>query len=414
MQGVYASGATNWTVPTFDENGEPDPYGDYQAYKLRGVVISDPRQMLDTTADYREGPFKYMGGQWQIYVQAETGEDFGGVALYLAQNYGNFWSHYPDWNYNYINGEWENEAPGFQADNEMDRLNYPSYTSTTTPVSEPLRAGDIVEIHARGGLSYKGKFNCNEQHTNGCDGLDMDFDIYLIQRNSALPLENIELNDVYVDPIFDPTRQSGGELYQGQRVRLQNVTISNPGQWGLIDPDSIAPDTNDPGEYYTIHVTDATQTLTFDIVLGENDSFVGTTVPTGPLDIIGVFDQDATDNVCGTDGYRMWALSPDDFLKAGLLPGDANMDDVVDDRDATIMATNWGKPFSDGAKWRHGDFSGDGQVNQDDAALLAEHWLQTPASDTAVPEPGMLLLLSGCGLMFWVLRKRDINTSRYQ
>jgi hypothetical protein len=29
---------------------------------------------------------------------------------------------------------------------------------------DPLRAGDLVEIRARGGLSYAGKMNVNEQH----------------------------------------------------------------------------------------------------------------------------------------------------------------------------------------------------------------------------------------------------------
>ncbi len=54
-----------------------------------------------------------------------------------------------------------------------------------------------------------------------------------------------------------------------------------------------------------------------------------------------------------------------------LLPGDANMDGVVDGRDATVLATNW---LSREASWESGDFNGDGIVNGIDITLLSANW----------------------------------------
>ena len=78
------------------------------------------------------------------------------------------------------------------------------------------------------------------------------------------------------------------------------------------------------------------------------------------------------------------------------LGGDANMDGIVNDIDATILAANWN---TSGAVWTHGDFNADGLVNNTDATILASNWLQsvqTPdpiVSFSAVPEPATALLL---------------------
>ncbi|MCX7428864.1 MAG: fibronectin type III domain-containing protein [Planctomycetia bacterium] len=52
--------------------------------------------------------------------------------------------------------------------------------------------------------------------------------------------------------------------------------------------------------------------------------------------------------------------------------GDANLDGVVDDADATILACHWQQPS--GATWQDGDFNGDGAVNDPDAAIFAAHY----------------------------------------
>jgi len=55
-----------------------------------------------------------------------------------------------------------------------------------------------------------------------------------------------------------------------------------------------------------------------------------------------------------------------------LLPGDANLDGVVNGSDYNIMAANWGAAMN--KLFSEGDFDGDGAVNVDDYNLLALNW----------------------------------------
>ena len=232
MQSVNGDGTPAWSVPTV-------PPDDQQAYKLRGVVLNVPGVMLNSDPNYQEGPMWYMGGQWQIFVQAvacsgdaennpELVGDFGGVAVWMGQNYGNHYLHFGDWSYSYSNEEWLAE---------LDRVNLPIDVSTGLPVTEPLRPGDLIEIHARGGLHYQGKYNVNEQHDNDPA---LNFDIVILERDLELPVAKICLDtiknsdDTFID---DATRATGGEFYQGQNLILQGVRITNPEQWGQIDPE---------------------------------------------------------------------------------------------------------------------------------------------------------------------------------
>ena len=74
------------------------------------------------------------------------------------------------------------------------------------------------------------------------------------------------------------------------------------------------------------------------------------------------------------------------------LLGDANNDHVVDDKDASIMGSNW---MASGVGWSGGDFNNDGIVNDKDAAILAAHWgLSEPSTTPGVPEPSTLILLA--------------------
>ncbi|MCX7427700.1 MAG: right-handed parallel beta-helix repeat-containing protein [Planctomycetia bacterium] len=54
------------------------------------------------------------------------------------------------------------------------------------------------------------------------------------------------------------------------------------------------------------------------------------------------------------------------------LTGDANLDAVVDDKDASILGAHWRQQA--GATWADGDFNADGKVDDRDAAILAAHW----------------------------------------
>ena len=75
------------------------------------------------------------------------------------------------------------------------------------------------------------------------------------------------------------------------------------------------------------------------------------------------------------------------------IPGDANCNGVVDDADASILASHWQQSSMD---WENGDFNGDGIVDDQDASILAAHWQQTWEDEgegaAAVPEPSAIVL----------------------
>jgi hypothetical protein len=74
------------------------------------------------------------------------------------------------------------------------------------------------------------------------------------------------------------------------------------------------------------------------------------------------------------------------------IPGDANLDNMVNTNDIASVVANWQKV---GTCWIEGDFNGDCIVNTADLAALAAHWqVGVFGSTTAIPEPsaGILLL----------------------
>ena len=88
------------------------------------------------------------------------------------------------------------------------------------------------------------------------------------------------------------------------------------------------------------------------------------------------------------------------------MPGDANLDGVVNDADAAILASNW--QTASGATWAMGDFNDDGAVNDIDATLLAANWQSGIAgSNATVPEPGVLTLLAFALTVILSLRHRN-------
>ncbi|MBN1590193.1 MAG: hypothetical protein JW888_11820 [Pirellulales bacterium] len=68
------------------------------------------------------------------------------------------------------------------------------------------------------------------------------------------------------------------------------------------------------------------------------------------------------------------------------VPGDATGDGVVDEADAARLAEYWG---ATGVDWMWGDFDDDGFVGPRDAAILAAHWTRGPV----VPEPSVVAML---------------------
>ncbi len=95
------------------------------------------------------------------------------------------------------------------------------------------------------------------------------------------------------------------------------------------------------------------------------------------------------------------------------LPGDANLDGVVDISDLSILGGNWRE--SD-MEWADGDFNGDGNVDISDLSILGGNWraesgmsFDTGLSIVGVPEPSTFAMLIAATLglaVFFVRRKQ--------
>ena len=83
------------------------------------------------------------------------------------------------------------------------------------------------------------------------------------------------------------------------------------------------------------------------------------------------------------------------------MPGDADLNGIVDESDAATLASNW---LASGVGWTGGDFNDDGVVDDIDATLLAANW--QVATSTAVPEPGTFALLASISIILLWQRKR--------
>lgn len=272
LQAVQADGTSAWagTLP----------------FTVRGVLLNDPEEFLDSTPHFvpwNDGAGAgQMGGQWQIFIQAANPEDRGGTACWMGQNYGNL-----PWIRNeaksYTEAEWEAE---------IRRLSRDPLTN------HRFRKGDLVEVTARRSLFYGGKRNINEAHDKNPDA---DFSIRLIWADYGLPEpELITLADLVRpddgDPttredIFDPTRQTGGERYQGVRVRINGLRLTDASGWGRMAW----------GERLC-RVTDGTRRF-FPV---RTSLRAWGPPPTGEFDAIGILNQESGSGTDGTYGYELF------------------------------------------------------------------------------------------------------------
>ncbi|MCX7427215.1 MAG: PEP-CTERM sorting domain-containing protein, partial [Planctomycetia bacterium] len=90
-------------------------------------------------------------------------------------------------------------------------------------------------------------------------------------------------------------------------------------------------------------------------------------------------------------------------IPAVRIPGDANDDGFVNDKDASIVGAHW---MTGDAAWEDGDFNDDNVVNDKDAAILAAHWGETTPPGSGVPEPSTIVLLLCALAALAVMRRR--------
>jgi len=201
LQAVTTNGTSAWT--------ETLPL------TIRGVVLNDPTEMLDSSYDpdaTAEGSF---GGQYQIFFQATDSTDRGGTALWMAQNY----FFIPGQDYG---ADWTNEMNRVMADTN----------------GRAFRKGDWIEVTAQKALFFNGKVNINEAHRILPEN---NFDIRLVKASAGLPqAEALTLPDLVAadgSALFDDTRETGGEHWQGMRVRLDGIRLADTNGWGQTNWD---------------------------------------------------------------------------------------------------------------------------------------------------------------------------------
>ena len=117
--------------------------------------------------------------------------------------------------------------------------------------------------------------------------------------------------------------------------------------------------------------------------------------------LLTVWDYDSGEGrIDGRGGYDNLIVSTGDDA---MIPGDADLNGIVDGADAAKLAQNW-LASGPGVTWMMGDFNDDKTVNDIDATILASNWTSSAAS---VPEPSSILFVLN-GLMYlliWMRRK---------
>jgi hypothetical protein len=274
---------------------------------LEGILLHNPADMLDPTADDTITELFNLGGQWQIFFQGE-GDDHAGTAVWMGQLYNNLpWIA--------LDGGYSNE----EFVSELSRLNAAKFSP-----------GDRIRVTGYY-LSYNGKLNVNEQHNKNPDH---DFTIELVKRGVGLPRpEVITLDDLKDDNdhfIFDPARQRGGEYYQARLVKIEDVYFADANDW--------RPD----GE---LVITNGTKTLAVKLGRG-NGIYAGSNNLAVPFDVVGILDQESPNL---TDGYRLYVMNYDgngsvlasrEHRRADK-PGDLNLDGIVDYNDIDELIKDW-------------------------------------------------------------------------
>ncbi|HOX37957.1 MAG TPA: PEP-CTERM sorting domain-containing protein [Candidatus Brocadiia bacterium] len=230
-----------WDTQTVNSTGlGTNPYigSGTTMIRIEGIALNDSDDYLDPTV------------QFQVYVQG-VGPDSGGIAAWAGSFY--------------------QGGPGS-----------PEWMAEYVRLSTGWKEGDLIRIEGYI-ANNRGKTTINERHTGDPA---MDFTITLLAADVGLPAP-IVIPSVDACDSFDETRATGGELYQAQWSRLNDLSIIS-GTWAS-------------GQ--TVVVSDDGGTHTMNLLLSGLGTF--DTAPVGAFDAIGIFDQeDLTSPFTGD--YRLW------------------------------------------------------------------------------------------------------------
>jgi hypothetical protein len=305
---------SNWNLQAVDStgNGTSPWLTSDSKVTVEGYILNRPEYMLDTTPNYNTNAYD-VGGQWQIFIEGGQG-DHAGTCIWMGQNYKNL-VYVPEAFGRYTNDQWTAE---------LNRLDYDPNTG------HRFMPGDYVRVT---GLTkfYGGKTNINERHSTDPNN---DVIIELVSLGKGLPVPEIvtlsQLKDTGDNFIFDASRQTGDEYYQGRLIRINGVHFADASSWG---PNGV------------VTVTDGART--FPIQLGIGPGIItGSNNLASTFDVIGILDQEGSN----TGGYSLYVTNYDGNglvltdgcdLSGVFAPGDLNQDCKVDLKDFAILAGNW-------------------------------------------------------------------------
>jgi len=279
-----ASAETNWDLQAVNADGLSTWSGSHP-FTVVGVILNNPEDMLDSTYDPSASTNGAMGAQWQLFIQGVS-SDRGGTALWMGQNYNSLGAWIPAGN-SYDEAGWTSE---------MNRVNYDATSG------HRFCQGDLVEVTANKSLFYGGKLNVNESHRTTPDN---DFSISLVTADYGLPTaEALSLSDLYAStsapnydsayPLFDQTRATGAEHYQGMYVRLNGLALTDGSGWdGMAWDDRLCTVTDSLGHTLNLRMP------LYD--LGD--------VPIGVFDAYGIINQESGSGTNGRMGYELFVTS---------------------------------------------------------------------------------------------------------
>ncbi len=269
LQAVNPNGTSAWT-PVYP-------------LTVTGVLLAEPGEMLDATPNFQPAAAGTMGGEWQIVVQAVWPGDRGGTVCWLGQNYAIRRAPGDD-SFSYDNATWATE---------VFRLAHDPATG------HEFHRGDLVSITANGSLFFGGKRNINEMHRNESE---YDFTIALVASNYGLPAPEVlslasltrtnDFDPATSEDIFDATRQTGGEHWQGMRVRINHLTLTTTNGWNPANLWGARLCQVTDGENRFLNVRHPRQSLG--------------PPPTNQFDAIGILNQESNSGAQGTNGYELF------------------------------------------------------------------------------------------------------------
>ena len=262
--GAHALADTIWDYEAVDADGYgthplvgANPYdGDgaptQNMVTIEGMVIGGTGDLVDRSVPgYGAYPF----AMYSIWIQDDNAEK-GGIQCWAGAGY--WWDREPVWR------SWPD-----------------------------INAGSRVEV--TGWLAnYNGKVFINDRHDN-----ELMWTVTVLDPNVGMPTPEV-IGSIGAANYFDQTRTAGGERWQTRWVKFENVEIVGGAEnWGANGEVIISDTGGDDNLIMKLSL------------MGDFDSY---SAPTGPFDVVGVFDQEDDDaDPYYHDGYRLWVKNYGDI-----------------------------------------------------------------------------------------------------